>query len=328
MKKNNQFILLCFTLVLAFCTLSLGAYTRLTNAGLGCPDWPGCYGQWVLPDVANQSSAQDLYPTQPIESTKAWTEMAHRYLVGGLACCVFILVALTFMSPKKTHFSKPLMALLALLFFFQATLGKWTVTLKLLPIVVMGHLLGGISIFSILACLALTHEKKIKVEKKGLFAILGAVIVLFCQIALGGWVSSNYAGLACVGFPSCNGMLWPSLDFSGGFHLLSPLGLNYQGGILNASARVTIQWIHRVGALITVFYLFGLWIMIYRSGHRNKLLILCTIACVLVLLQITLGMMNVIYLLPITVAVAHHAVAVLLMATAWMMFYLTRSHHE
>ena len=316
--------------VLALCVVMLGAYTRLTNAGLGCPDWPGCYGHMVLPGNDKElNSAQNQFPDNPVEVTKAWTEMAHRYLAGSLALLIFVTGFTLIMRHLKgrslERVSWQIPATLILLVLFQAALGMWTVTMKLLPVVVMGHLLGGILIFSLLARLRLQMSQVHPANTPAWHFWVGlGVVIVFCQIALGGWVSANYAGIACIGFPTCNGLWIPHLQFSEGFNLFSPAGANYQGGVLDANARVTIQFIHRIGAVVTAGYIVSLsaWLLC-RVSHRAIRLLAC-LALLLVTTQFFLGIMNVMYLLPIKVAVAHNAVAAMLMATMVMMLYLTK----
>jgi len=330
MFKNTSKIILisvCFALFV----VTLGAYTRLTNAGLGCPDWPGCYGHMILPEKGQAlTHAQSSFPQLPIEKTKAWTEMAHRYAAGTLGFFILFIVFQTIKAIRKDiPFPRIVPFILLGLLFFQAALGMWTVTLKLLPVVVMGHLLGGISI---LACLwwcylsirsidnqrLMTRENDIDSFKP--WIILGCLIV-FSQIALGGWVSANYAGLSCVGFPSCNGALLPSLDLSHAFNFISPIGANYQGGLLDSPARITIQFVHRVGALVTFTYVSILAILLLKS-RRRSVKKAAIFALITLLLQFCLGILNVLYLLPIKVAVAHNGVAALLFLSM-----LALAHH-
>lgn len=304
MQHNRLRILVFLSVMLAFVVVTLGAYTRLTDAGLGCPDWPGCYGHMV---VAAHSTD---------EPVKAWTEMVHRYFAGSLGLFILFFAGSAIRSRLKGGrfpFFVPL--LLVGLVFFQAALGMWTVTLKLLPVVVMGHLLGGLCILSSLWWLYLSvskvpsHSKDLAWLKP--WALLGLIIVA-CQIALGGWVSANYAGLSCVGFPSCNQHLLPDLHLKEAFNVLSPIGANYQGGLLDTSVRITIQFVHRLGAFLTVLYVLGLsFVLLRQSNSRLK-----TIACfmgLVVLLQFSLGVINVVHLLPLKVAVGHNAVAAMLL---------------
>lgn len=314
-------------MILALFVVMLGAYTRLTDAGLGCPDWPGCYGHMVLPSAKKAlESAQNTYPQIPIESRKAWTEMAHRYAAGTLGLLILMISgSLLYLRKKNTKMPWKLPLILITLLFFQAALGMWTVTLKLLPIVVMGHLLGGIILFSCLAYLNMQLSTFVPQNlPKWRFLIGLGLVIVFVQIALGGWVSSNYAGIACIGFPQCNGMWIPNLNFSEGFYLFSPVGANYQGGVLDNEARVTIQFIHRVGAVITALYLLSLGSLLLHAKPNKVLGNLAILAMVLVLVQFILGVMNVIYMLPLGVAVAHNGVAALLLAILAMMFYLTK----
>ncbi|MBA3537721.1 MAG: COX15/CtaA family protein [Tatlockia sp.] len=312
---------------LALFVVMLGAYTRLTDAGLGCPDWPGCYGHLVLPSAQTKlDSAQNLYPQIPIEARKAWTEMAHRYVAGTLGLLI-LFIAGSVVWRRFQGFRLPLLLPLALivLVLFQAALGMWTVTLKLLPVVVLGHLLGGILIFSCLCRLAmqLSSVKPISLPQWHFWIALAALIV-FCQIALGGWVSSNYAGIACIGFPQCNGQWLPPLHFSQGFNMFAPVGANYQGGVLDNEIRMTIQFIHRLGAIVTALYILVLASLLVVKVRNRCLRVLAFLAILLVLVQFFLGVMNVVYLLPLWIAVAHNGVAALLMALLLMMLYLSQ----
>ena len=314
--------------ILALLVVMLGAYTRLTNAGLGCPDWPGCYGQLVLPSAQNElAQAQREYPHTPIESRKAWTEMVHRYAAGTLALLV-ILIAWRVLRLRVSGRSFPwiLPLVLVMLIGFQAALGMWTVTLKLLPVVVMGHLLGGILIFSCLCyfCWQLSSVKGHDLPQWRSWINLGIVVVFF-QIALGGWVSSNYAGLACIGFPQCNGQWLPALHFSRGFNLFSAIGANYQGGLLDNDSRVTIQFIHRLGAFVTATYVLVLAGLIGLRVRTPSVRKAAAVAVLLVMLQFMLGVINVVYLLPLWAAVLHNGAAALLLATmASLRYFVTK----
>lgn len=318
-------IVIVISLVLAFLVVMLGAYTRLTDAGLGCPDWPGCYGKLVLPFSKDSlNKVQSTYPKIPIEEAKAWTEMAHRYLAGTL---VFLILFIIFKSLHsfRTKLYLPWLVPIALLLLvaLQAALGMWTVTLKLLPIVVMGHLLGGMLIF---ACLVYFYWQfsgvnGLNLKRLKIFVNLGLIIV-FTQIALGGLVSSNYAGIACIGFPRCNGQWLPALNFAQAFDVFTPVGANYQGGLLDSFSRVTLQIIHRLGAVVTLFYLliFGSYVIVTNTNKLLKLIALLVV--ILVSLQFILGILNVIYLLPLWVAVAHNGCAALLLGSMVSLRYL------
>lgn len=326
-----QYKIVTCALFLSLFVVMLGAYTRLTDAGLGCPDWPGCYGQMVLPSAkAKVQAAQTQYPQFPIESKKAWTEMAHRYVAGTLALLLFF-IGFYAVRKRLQGISLPwhLPVFLLILVVFQALLGMWTVTLKLFPVVVMGHLLGGMLI---VACLS-----RFRLQLSNFFVeyapqwrpwLRVGVFIVFLQIALGGWVSSNYAGIACVGVLKCNGAWLPDLNVTQGFNLFSPLGENYQGGLLEHEARVSIQFIHRLGAVLTAAYIMILSSLILIKSRAHYLRLTAIVMMLLVVLQVTLGILNVIYLLPITVAVAHNGVASLLLATVFSALHFTRKEQN
>ena len=312
-------ILCVFSMALAFTVIVLGAFTRLTDAGLGCPDWPGCYGQLWVPE---QHVAADVYPEQVIEAKKAWTEMIHRYFASGLGLLIVIIAG---MSWHKRHIAKHpfyLPMCLVGLVIAQGLLGMWTVTLKLHPTVVMSHLLGGLTTLALLTLLTLRAYFSNKamcgaVPLRGLsrWALVG-LVVLAIQIALGGWTSSNYAALACPDFPTCQDQWLPPLDFKQAFHLTPSIGLNYDGGLLHNTPRVTIHVMHRLGALYTTFILLLLSMQLYRYRRHQPIFTYLAGAIIgLLVIQVGLGITNVLAWLPLSVAVAHNAVAALLLVT-------------
>lgn len=312
-------------LMFALFVVMLGAYTRLTNAGLGCPDWPGCYGHIVLPSSEKAlGQAQTAFPQIPIESSKAWTEMAHRYAAGTLVALVLSMAfCVTYLRRKGVRVACGIPLILLVLIAFQAALGMWTVTLKLLPIVVMGHLLGGILIFACLSYFFWQLSLVRRTDLPNVRAFIGlGILIVFCQIALGGWVSSNYAGIACIGFPRCNGQWLPVLHFSKAFNLFSSIGANYQGGLLDNDSRVTIQFVHRLGAYVTATYVLLLSVFIGLRVKAKTLRIMAAFATVIVLMQFSLGVINVMYLLPLWAAVAHNGLAALLLASMVSQYYL------
>lgn len=314
-----------FSLFLALFVVMLGAYTRLTDAGLGCPDWPGCYGKLVLPnDVIAIQDAQKSYPLIPIESTKAWTEMAHRYVAGTL---LLLLIFIIFKSLANSRISSKIpkslpFSLLGLL-VFQAVLGMWTVTFKLLPIVVMSHLIGGILIFACTSyfCWNFSGIECLNLPKYKKWLNVGLIIVLI-QIALGGLVSANYAGIACIGFPKCNGMWLPNLDLYHAFNLFPGIGANYQGGLLDNISRVSIQFVHRLGAVITFGYVMFLSVWILISVKQNILRLMAALTIFVLLMQFCLGIINVMFLLPLWSSVLHNGCAAILLAMVVGMRYL------
>lgn len=292
--------LLLLACVFALCVVMLGAYTRLTNAGLGCPDWPGCYGHMVV-------------EANVVESTKAWTEMIHRYFAGTLGLLIGGLTLTSCFSAKLRAVHR-LLLLLSGLVIFQAALGMWTVTWKLHPTVVMAHLLGGILIFNLLWLAYLKSSSgDLNVEKSHGFkvALRAGVILVFLQIALGGWTSANYAALACTDFPTCQGAWWPSLHIEEAFQVLHPIGANYEGGVFSSDVRQTIHFIHRLGALCVATVLL---ILAGMSLNTPALRPAALSVLSLLIIQIMLGISNVIYQLPLPVAVLHNGVAALLLA--------------
>lgn len=303
---------------LAFVVVILGAFTRLSDAGLGCPDWPGCYGQLSVPHTqsALHKAAQN-YPSIPVEQKKAWAEMVHRYFAGSLGLIILILAIWALVRRRKYKTQAVILPLcLVGLAIFQAALGMWTVTWKLLPLVVMGHLLGGLAILGLLWWLCLNNTRP-QVEKgslsKLLFISLLGLIIIILQIFLGGWTSSNYAAIICPDFPYCHGQLFPAMDIKQAFNFFSPIGANYQGGALTAPARVAIQMFHRYGGAITGLYLgiLAWYLMFFRRAAYFRSL--GWLIFILLITQICLGMLNVLWHLPLAIAVAHNGTAALLL---------------
>ncbi|MBT8072597.1 MAG: COX15/CtaA family protein, partial [Xanthomonadales bacterium] len=200
--NRNMHRLAMFAAIVTFCVIVLGAWVRLSHAGLGCPDWPGCYGQLTWPEAVQEiESANQAFPERPVETDKAWREMVHRYLAGGLMLLVFAMNWLSWRGPRSCRRFRPLTTTLLILIVFQALLGMWTVTLKLKPIIVMAHLLGGLTSFSLILWLVFSSGRQyadkpnIRIRRmRG--AIIFAIVVLALQISLGGWTSANYAALA------------------------------------------------------------------------------------------------------------------------------------
>lgn len=351
--------------VFAFGLVMFGAFVRLSNAGLSCPDWPTCYGQVTWPHHAQAVAHADAaFPERPYEAHKAWREQVHRFLAGTLGVMVLLLALIASWRKRSAFFSVVLGAVFAAVgvglymrgehqwssvlaavaialplfasmrlerpgawkicvlalavIIFQAMLGMWTVTLLLKPIVVMGHLLGGMATFALLAYAALRfagvaarddHSRDLRK-----WVVIGLVL-LACQIALGGWTSSNYAALACGygpgSFPQCLNQWAPPTDFHEGFVLWRGVGVNYEGGVLDMAARSAIQITHRIGALIVFFYLGWLAHKLARRGLR-----LCGVAMAVALVsQVLLGISNVYFGLPLAVATAHNGMAALLLFT-------------
>ena len=381
MPSRTLKILRSLSLLAAVFALGLvmfGAFVRLSNAGLSCPDWPTCYGQATWPQHAQAVAKADAaFPERPYEAHKAWREQVHRFLAGTLGVLVLVLALLASWRRRGAQLAiivaavfaavgvglyisgehrwssllaacaiaLPLFAAISLrrpgawrisvlalaVIIFQAMLGMWTVTLLLKPIVVMGHLLGGMTTFALLAYAALR------------FAGIGApddrladlrrpvaigVVLLFCQIALGGWTSANYAALACGygpgSFPQCLNQWAPPTDFHQGFVLWRGIGVNYEGGVLDMAARSAIQLVHRLGALVVFCYLLFLSFKLARRGLR----LFATGVVLALIAQILLGISNVVFGLPLPVATAHNGMEALLLFTLLAALARTQTRHD
>lgn len=353
--------LAAFTTVFAFGVILFGAFVRLSNAGLSCPDWPTCYGKATWPgheqDIAAANAA---FPERVYEDHKAWREQGHRHVAATLGLLVLAMalqavwarprplaliagsafaaalaiplymkqyylvssllsvvsLALPFIAAAKLD--RPaawrIAAICLSVVIFQAMLGMWTVTWLLKPIVVMGHLLGGLLLFSLLGYVAFglgLRERLLPASALRLRPMVIAGIVLVAiQIALGGWTSANYAALSCgYDFPKCLGSWWPETDFSEAFVLWRGIGVSYEGGILDGAARSAIQLSHRIGAVIVLGHVGALAVLAWRRGlPRHGGLIGGVLA-----IQIVLGISNVVMGLPLAVATAHTAIAALLL---------------
>ena len=300
--------------VLALGVVALGAYVRLTDAGLGCPDWPGCYGTLTVPQSeAAIASAQTAYPTNTIVVGKAWREMIHRYFAGTLGLIVLSIFVLGWTANREIKCSPWTPSFLLVLIAFQAMLGMWTVTMLLKPAIVSAHLIGGMTTLAILVWLAHRHwghfSASIVKSNRIKVAIRFALLVLLIQIFLGGWTSTNYAALACTDFPTCHGVWVPKMDFKDAFHMVRELGQSASGGALTLASITAIQWTHRIGALITFIYLGLIALNILKFWQLKRLgLILLLVLCA----QIALGISNLILHLPLVLAVAHNFTAGLL----------------
>jgi len=323
---NNIKTLVIVSILLALIVISLGAYTRLTHAGLGCPDWPGCYGLHDVPQTSKEIlKAQAAFPDRPVEPQKAWNEMIHRYFAGALGILILII---TFLSIKNREVGSPILLPLLILgvVTFQGALGMWTVTMKLMPIVVMGHLLGGLTTLCLLFLLYLRlkrfhiREENTQLRKCAKFGLIG-IAILTAQIALGGWTSSNYAALVCTELPICQAGWENELTFENSFDLIPPERDTYEYGHLGHASRVTIHVMHRFGAIVTAIYLLWLAFFIMRKAssmffQQTSIGLITVLFC-----QIGLGISNVWFSLPLSVAVAHNVVAACLMLTLILLTY-------
>lgn len=338
-SKHSLSKLTLASTLLALSVVVLGAYTRLSDSGLGCPDWPGCYGQLLAPSTSDTIlQAANAFPGQVIEPHKAWTEMVHRYVAGTLGLLILLISIKLYQNRSKYPLPFIISSALVGLVIFQALLGMWTVTLKLYPIVVMGHLLGGLSILALLWLLhlkinppRLTVNPATLPKAKQLKRISQiGLVILFFQLALGGWTSANYAALICFDFPTCQGDYWPTMDWAAAFNL-SSVGVGIYdspGTPLGNAAKVTIQMAHRLGALITTLMLTWLGFRLLKCHRIPKfrqlgLLMFCFLA-----LQLCLGITNVLGMLPLTIAVLHNAVAALLFLTLITITFLVHYQPE
>jgi cytochrome c oxidase assembly protein subunit 15 len=308
---------------LAVVVVGLGAFTRLSDAGLGCPDWPGCYGHLLWPRADHEIARADArFPDAPVATDKTWPEMVHRYFAGGLGLCIAALALLAWRRRKDRDYPLRLPLLLLALVIWQALFGMWTVTLKLWPQVVTLHLLGGISVLALLWLLAqrlrespwrVDHAVARRLAALKPWVVVGMVTV-FCQIALGGWVTSNYAALACGDFPTCHGQWWPPTNFAAGFDITQQVGPNYLGGLLDSEARTAIHLGHRIGALVTTVVMLGLCAVLLAipwSGARRA----AGVIALALTVQVSLGIANVLLALPLPIAVAHNLGAAFLLLT-------------
>lgn len=298
--------------VVAFCVVVLGSYVRLSDAGLGCPDWPGCYGALTVPQSEEAiQSAQQAYPDKPVEHAKAWKEMAHRYLAGSLGLLVAALAVLAYRQRQVIRTPWQLSAALVVLIVLQALLGMWTVTLLLKPVIVTLHLLGGMTTLAVLSWIAFRHviAPDIALPKGSQYWLRLALLVWILQVLLGGWTSSNYAALACTDFPTCHGMWWPYMDIRDAFHLTRALGESRDGGQLHLDALTAIQWVHRLGALVVLIWM-GVAARMLMQRENAKML--GWILMAIILCQIAVGIGNLLLQLPLVLAVLHNAGAALL----------------
>ena len=319
--------LVWFAVIYTFVVVVVGAYVRLSDAGLGCPDWPGCYGE-LTPHLAQDDIAkavEDQGGTHgPVSLGKAWKEMFHRYIAGGLGLVILAIAVTAWLRRRELRQSPLLATSLLVLVMFQAALGMWTVTLLLKPVIVTLHLLGGLATLALLAWLGLRQETFKPVPAAAMrlrpWALLTLLIVIG-QIMLGGWVSTNYAALACVDFPTCHGQWLPEMDFHHGFQLVRELGMTAAGTHLSYDAITAIHWTHRVGAVVTFLYAGGFALVLLRTAGLARY---GAVLLAVLLLQVALGIANVVAGLPLAVAAAHNAGAAILLVTAVVINFALR----
>jgi len=334
-KNKSLFFKMAFAATcLAYVVILLGAYTRLADAGLGCPDWPGCYGHVGVPKhVDDVAAANQAYPDRPVEAAKAWKEMIHRYFASTLGLLIFAIGIIAIKKRNEINHAFKLPLFLMALVVFQGMLGMWTVTIKLNPAIVMSHLMGGMATLSILWWLTLRsgklftfgHVDSVYLERLKTPALIGLVIVVL-QVMLGGWTSSNYAALHCVEFPTCiGGEYLPAMNFSEGFTLWHGIEQNFEYGILSNEARIAIHTTHRIGAVITALFVLWLGFKLLLTPAYSPLKNAGVALLAVVTLQFILGVSNVLLSLPLLVAVAHNGGGALLILTMVTLNYLVRS---
>ncbi|HEX9707993.1 MAG TPA: COX15/CtaA family protein [Steroidobacteraceae bacterium] len=313
--------------VLCAIVVVVGAWVRLTNAGLGCPDWPGCYGH-IHPSQAVQRAAEinAANPERPFDYQKAINEMVHRYVVAVLGIIILGLAALSVWNRRDPAQPRILPWVVVILIVFQAMLGMWTVTLLLKPFIVTLHLLGGLATLALLWWLALPpqHRELKAAERPVRRLAIAGFVVLVVQISLGGWTSTNYAAAACPDFPACQDSYWPDMDFKSAFVLWRGLGIDYEGGVLDAPARVAIHYTHRVGAYVTALVLAFVVIGAWRRAQTAAARAAATAVAVALVIQLSIGMNLIWKGWPLSLGTAHNAgAALLVLATVALLRYLS-----
>ncbi|HWW06069.1 COX15/CtaA family protein [Collimonas sp.] len=331
---NKYRKLVWVTLFLTFDLIMFGAFTRLTDSGLGCPDWPGCYGHAnPLQAHAHISAAQEAMPTGPVTVMKAWIEMTHRYFAMGVGVLIVALMAIAWLrwftgrkstTQQDSRFSPRYPTLLFLFVCLQGAFGAWTVTQKLQPVIVTTHLLLGLTLLAMLTWLGARQSEHAPVAAGAAALVKPALIgllLLVLQIALGGWVSTNYAALACTDFPLCHGKLVPQMDFANGFTLWRHLGMTADGEFLSFQALTAIHWTHRSFAFVVIAFVVWLACKALRTqGLQNTgrwLLIVIG-------LQLLTGLSTIFLNWPLAIAVAHNGGAALLLVLLVMLNYKAR----
>ena len=315
------------TLVLTFCLIVLGAYVRLSHAGLGCPDWPGCYGHIGVPDADHEVAAAEVaYPDRPVEAPKAWKEMVHRYLAGIVGLLIGALAVLAWRD-RSGRLPRALATATVGVVLLQIVFGALTVTWKVKPIIVTTHLLLGLTTLSLvfwmwLGTRAPSDQPRATALRGSLLKPLSiaALLLLCCQIFLGGWTSTNYAALACPDFPACHGSFAPKGELGVAFKLWHGLGIDYEGGILDVAARATIHLVHRYGALVLSLVLIGIaayLLSLKRAPYRQLALALLGALA----LQVLIGIGLIHLQLPLWLADAHNAGAALLLLAVLALNY-------
>ncbi len=318
---------------LALFVVVLGAYVRLSDAGLGCPDWPGCYGHLLgIPESTQEiERANSTYPQRAMEADKAWKEMVHRYFAAVLGILIVFLALVAWRNRTDPGQAVAVPVFLVGLVVFQALLGMWTVTLLLKPVIVMLHLLGGLFIVSLLWWVYLDvgfvqPNNRPSTGRTMIPMLVTGLLLLIGQIILGGWTSANYAALACADFPTCQGQWWPQMDFREGFVFWRGLGTSYEFGVLENPARTAIHLSHRIMAVVVALYWGVLLVrMLMKSRITAALRRVGIVTGLLLFVQLSLGVSNIVLHLPIGIAVMHNGGAALLLLGVITLVFLERS---
>ncbi len=327
MNLNTLTNICYFAATFTLIVISVGAWVRLTDAGLGCPDWPGCYGILSTPDTESELlRAKELYPDSVIDIGKAWREMFHRYLAGTLGILVFIITFLMLKYAK--HVPKIYPISLSILIVIQSTMGMLTVTQLVKPTIVTTHLILGMTTAGLLLWNGLQIKLKNKIDQidfKLVNLIFICILALILQIILGGWTSTNYASLACTDFPKCLNQWWPSnMNYSDAFTVLNLPNINYETAPMVYEAKLAIHFTHRIGALILTLLYAALFIYLFYIQSNKTLKSIGIIVFLVFIFQIFLGISNVLMSLPISVAVLHTVNAsILLLSMITLLFYST-----
>ena len=322
-------VLTLLTLFLTFDLVVFGAFTRLTDSGLGCPDWPGCYGHASpLGAQLHIEAAQTAMPSGPVTHPKAWIEMIHRYLATGVGVMILTLAVTSWMDRKRVHISPWWPTFTLVWVCLQGAFGALTVTMKLFPAIVTMHLLGGMVLLALLKVQAVRYAQAqgapalVILPGRMRQLVLVTFGLLWLQIALGGWVSTNYAVLACTQFPACQNSLWPIMDFSQGFTFWRELGAGPDGDNISFAALTAIHYVHRLSAYVVFAAMLALTVKLYRvPALRGQAQWLGGLA----LLQLATGLGNVLLGWPLVAAVSHTGGAAALVVVLTGIVFRTRN---
>lgn len=327
------------TLFLTFDLVLFGAFTRLTDSGLGCPDWPGCYGSSSpIGAQAQISEAQAAMPTGPVTHGKAWVEMIHRYLATTVGVLIIAITVLTWLAARRVRREgrswpggalSPWWPTAALVWVcIQGAFGALTVTMKLFPAIVTLHLLGGTFLLALLCIpasalsLQAVGRTLVSVARRLRWLLWLALVLLVAQVSLGGWVSTNYAVLACTTFPTCQGSWWPAMDFGQALQLWRPLGLLADGSHISFEALTAIHYLHRLAAYGVIAVLAGLWAAL---RHAPALAAQRRLLGGFLILQVLTGLSNVVLDWPLVAAVLHTGGAAALVTIVVWCLAVTRA---